>query len=81
MRLRVLLFASLRDAVGQPSVTVELDGRPTVKRLLERLETEHPSLRGRLDHIRVAVDQEFQSPEAEISGNCEVALIPPVSGG
>jgi molybdopterin synthase catalytic subunit len=81
MQLDVLLFASLKDEMGQPSISVDVPDPVTVSLLLKELEERHPRLRGRLRHVRVAVDQEFRGGDDPIPGDAEVALIPPVSGG
>ncbi len=81
MQWKVLLFASLKDDVGSPSITLEACGPLTARQLLERLEERHPQLCGRLGHVRVAVNQQFQEPEARLPEGAEIALIPPVSGG
>ena len=31
--------------------------------------------------IRVAVDQEYATPDADVTGASEIALFPPVTGG
>ena len=81
MQLDVLLFASLRDAVDTPVISLDLPEPITAASLLKKIEEKYPPLRGQLDHVRVAVDQEFQRGEEVIPPGAEVALIPPVSGG
>jgi molybdopterin synthase sulfur carrier subunit len=46
-RVRVALPAHLRDLAGVGSeVQVEVEGEPTVTRVLDALEADHPALRG-----------------------------------
>ncbi len=80
-QLRVLLFASLRDAHGAPELTLDLDERITARALLGLLERRFPRFAGRLGVVRVAVDRRFCADDEEIPFGAEVALIPPVSGG
>jgi molybdopterin converting factor subunit 1 len=78
----VLYFAALRDLAGTPEERVSLAAAPiSVAMLLQALESRHDALRGRLQSIRVAVDEEFTELSHELRGGEVVALIPPVSGG
>lgn len=81
MKLEVLLFASLKDAVGFPVLNVELNGSGTVKDLLAMLFREWPQLEGASAHLLVSVNQEYASPDQQLDPNDEIALFPPVSGG
>ena len=49
--------------------------------MLRLLAERHPSLGPLLPHLRVAVNQEFTSVDAEVPPGAELALIPPVAGG
>ncbi len=42
---------------------------------------QHPALAESIAGCRIAIDQEFASPETSIEGHRELAAIPPVSGG
>ncbi|HVP62736.1 MAG TPA: molybdenum cofactor biosynthesis protein MoaE [Myxococcaceae bacterium] len=80
MALTVLYFASARERAGTVQETVDWEGGP-VRQLLEQLAVRHPELRSLLPHLRVAVNQEFQSLDAAVPDRAEVALVPPVAGG
>ena len=80
MPLTVLYFAAARERAGAAQETVEWGGGP-VRQLLETLAVRHPDLRALLPHLRVAVNQEFTSLDAEVPDRAEVALVPPVAGG
>ncbi len=76
--IRVLYFASLRDAAGIESEIVEHDGdlQSLYLTLREKYGFELP-----VDRLRVALDGAFARwDDAPIEG-AEVAFIPPVSGG
>ncbi len=78
----VLYFAALRDLSGTNEETVSLpSAQVSVARLLALLQERHDALRGRLQSVRVAVDEEFTELSRELCGGEVVALIPPVSGG
>jgi molybdopterin converting factor subunit 1 len=77
-----LYFAALRDLAGTNEERVSLPAATaSVAALLGVLEDRHGALRGRLQSVRVAVDEEFTELSRELSGGEVVALIPPVSGG
>lgn len=78
----VLYFAALRDLAGTGEERVNLPSLPcSVEAFLVVLAERHGALAGRLQSVRVAVDEEFAEPSRELTGGEVVALIPPVSGG
>jgi molybdopterin converting factor subunit 1 len=80
--VQVLYFAALRDLSGTNEERVRLpETKVDVTGLLALLQERHEALRGRLDSVRVAVDEEFTELSRELRGGEVVALIPPVSGG
>jgi molybdopterin converting factor subunit 1 len=85
LEVEVLYFAALRDLAGVATERVALPATPAatsrVADLLAGLEARHAGLRGRLQSVRVAVNEEFVELSAALRGGEVVALIPPVSGG
>jgi molybdopterin converting factor small subunit len=82
-KLRVLLFASAREAEGRGELIMEYAEGENLGDLLQRLATEHPKLRAFLRY-RFAVDGEYlnESPgNVPLSGQRELAILPPYSGG
>ncbi|MFC4727039.1 molybdopterin converting factor subunit 1 [Coralloluteibacterium thermophilus] len=77
--LRVLYFASLRDAAGAPEETVET-AAPDLAALYAELQARHGFALPRA-RLRVAVDGAFAQWEEAPRAGTEVAFIPPVSGG
>ena len=81
MRLRVRLFASLRERAGRERL--ELEGVPDgtdvagAKRLLE---ARHPEL-GPLQAVRGVLGTSYVPDETPLAEGEELALLPPVSGG
>lgn len=82
MRVRLLYFAGVRDALGPTEEELQLppDVR-TVGGLSDWLEASRPALRGRLTTVRFAVNESFANAEDALSDDDVIALIPPVAGG
>lgn len=78
-RLTVLYFASLRDAAGVASESVEADNAD-LRGLYESLRERH-GFALPAERLRVAVDGAFARWDDAPSADSEVAFIPPVSGG
>jgi MoaE-MoaD fusion protein len=76
MRVRVRLFAVLRERAGADSVELELDDEATVADAVSAL----APVAGEMP-FRVAVNREYADDSARISPGDELAAIPPVSGG
>ena len=81
MKVRVQLFAILREVVGREEV--ELDGAEelTVGHLWEQLVSDHPDLGGYEHSIQFAVNHDFVSRDMLLKPEDEIAFLPPVSGG
>ena len=77
-RLRVLYFASLRDAAGVESEMIDHAG--DLRSLYLALQTKH-GFALPVDRLRVAVNGAFAHWDGEADEDAEVAFIPPVSGG
>ena len=80
MRINVLLFASYAEAMGGPSVELELPDDATVADLVSHLRATPGASRLPARPL-VAVDQAYAPPEQRIAGATEIAVIPPVAGG
>lgn len=80
MRLSILLFASYADALGGPTVEVDLPDDATVGMAVRALRARPGA--GRLpERPLVAVNQEYAEWERPLDAADEVAIIPPVAGG
>jgi molybdopterin synthase catalytic subunit len=79
MNVRVLLFGSVREALGAKDLEIELDAGSTVGDLRARLAERH-DLFARAS-LRAAVNQETVGDAARLADGDEVAFLPPVSGG
>ena len=81
MRVTVLLFASLREAIGTPNVEVDITEGATVTEVITTLRTSHPALVPHLPYVKTAVNRKFAAAETPLHDGDEVALLPPVGGG
>jgi molybdopterin synthase catalytic subunit len=81
VRVRLLAFASAADALGRGELELELPEGSRVGDLRALLERRHPALGALWSRLAVAVDGEVAAAEAPLGEGCEVALLPPVSGG
>lgn len=81
MRLRVKLFAMLREQAGADSVEIEVAEGAKADDAIAALR-ECPGL-DRLDRmpIRLAVNREYADGGQVLAAGDELAAIPPVSGG
>jgi molybdopterin converting factor subunit 1 len=77
----VLFFGHWRDHAGTGKLSLELPESATVFVAAEELTRQNPKLAGVLDKVRVAVGEEFASPETVLKENDELAFLPPMSGG
>jgi molybdopterin synthase sulfur carrier subunit len=82
MRLRILYFAGLRDAVGVAEETLEVPSAVrTVGALAEHLAARHGAFAERRAHVRIARNEAFAQDDELLADGDVVALIPPVAGG
>jgi molybdopterin synthase catalytic subunit len=81
MKIRLLAFASAGDALGTTETELEIPEGSRVSDLRGRLDRDHPALIPLWPRLAIAVDGQIASPETSLEDGCEVALLPPVSGG
>ena len=81
MRIRVKLFAILRDAAGEAELELQLPDRATVESARQALSVQFPALAKYLPRVAFAVNQSYVKTEIQLHADDELALIPPVSGG
>ena len=80
-KVRVRLFALLRERAGCSALEVDLPPQATVSALLDEIARQYPQVSPHLRNVLVAVNQEYVDREHPLGEGDEVALIPPVSGG
>ena len=79
IRLKLLYFASLRDAAGVPDEEFDTEAADLAA-LYDGLRARHGFALPR-ERLRVAMDGAFCSWDAPVREGAEIAFIPPVSGG
>ncbi|TWT20098.1 MoaD/ThiS family protein [Luteimonas marina] len=78
-KVTLLYFASLRDAAGASSETLET-AAPDLSALYGEARSRH-GFALPVERLRVAVDGAFARWEDAVRDGAEIAFIPPVSGG
>jgi molybdopterin synthase catalytic subunit len=81
MRVRVRLFASLREAAGVGEAPLELATGATAEDAWERLALDFPALVPRRASLAVSVNRRYAGFDTVLRDGDELAFVPPVSGG
>lgn len=85
MKIRILYFALLRDALGRAQEELEVpEDVTTVAGLREWLRgcgEPYAIALGNARRVRAAVNQEMAEPDDAVKAGDEVAFFPPVTGG
>jgi len=82
VNVKVLYFASLKEALGVGGESVELPADvATVGALRDWLVAQGRDKLSSAKHLRCAVNQELTGLEAPVGEGDEVAFFPPVTGG
>lgn len=85
MQIQLKFFASLREAVGTGSETLNVPAEVTtasdVRELLRARGGVWADALADGRALRIAVNQQMADPAASLSEGCELAFFPPVTGG
>ena len=81
VKIRVRLFAVLREAAGREEMELELPEGATPAAVWARLVEVHPTLAPRRASLAVAVNRSYASFDAALAAGDEVVFIPPIAGG
>lgn len=81
MRVRVRLFASLREAVGHGEMEVEVGSGATPEDVFRALCQTHTALAARRSSLSAAVNRRYVGFDEPLGEGDEVVFVPPVSGG
>ncbi|MCP4662847.1 MAG: hypothetical protein GY856_46230 [bacterium] len=81
MKVHVIAFATAGDVLGRESLEITLPEGSGLAQLRDQLTARYPALEPIWPRLAVAVDDELTAGERVLSDGCEVALLPPVSGG
>ena len=83
MKVNLKYFASIREAIGRGSETVNTQAA-TLEALRDELIARGGAYAEALAHgraVRMALNQDLCHESAVLSAGCEVAFFPPVTGG
>jgi sulfur-carrier protein len=81
MRVRVRLFASLRESAGYGEVELLLPPDATAEDAWRELAERHPTLAVRRQSLAASVNRRYAPFDTLLREGDEVVFIPPVSGG
>ncbi len=81
MKAHILLFASLRERFKKDHIDMEVPHGTRAWEILKILCGNSDEARKLARSTMFAINEEYVSPETEISDGDELALIPPVAGG
>jgi MoaE-MoaD fusion protein len=81
MRVKVLLFGQLKDIVGRPEESLELEPGARLAGVLAHYAERYPKFQGLTRSIACSINQEYAKGTAILKEGDEVGLLPPVSGG
>ena len=81
MRVRVVYFGMLKDAVGRQLEDVELREPATLRDLVETCIVKTPVIDNFRDVLAYSVNMEYANFSTPLKDGDEIAMLPPVSGG
>lgn len=84
VKVKVKYFSLLRDYTGKVEEEVELEDKPRLKDLLDKIAEKYPDLKLLSDDSVPAialVNGKYVDENHELKDGDEVALMPPASGG
>jgi molybdopterin synthase catalytic subunit len=81
MRIRVLLFGQLRDMIGRPEESLDVQAGTSVSDLMAHYADRFPGFKPMMGSIACAVNQEYAPASVILREGDEIGFLPPVSGG
>jgi molybdopterin converting factor subunit 1 len=81
VKIRVVAFATAAEALGETRSALDVAPGTSAGALRALLAARWPALAPRLATLALAVDGELAGDDRLLAEGCEVALLPPVSGG
>ena len=81
MTIQVRFFAGAKELARTDSVRLELEDGADVGRLRRAIAERFPVLQPLLDRSAIAVDDDLAEDATVLRSGCQVAVLPPVSGG
>ena len=80
-KIKVKLFAILRERVGESEITITVPSGITVNHLNSEILNKYPQLKSFSSKFVTSVNCKVTTGDTVITSKDEVALLPPVSGG
>ncbi len=80
-KIKIRLFAILREVVGEKEITITVPTGVTVSCLNDEIFKKYPQLKSFKNKFVTSVNCKTKSSDTIISSSDEIALLPPVSGG
>jgi molybdopterin converting factor subunit 1 len=80
-KIRVRLFAILKEMVGEREITITAPTGITVSHLNNEILKKYPQLKSFSNKFVTSVNCKVTTGDTIITSNDEIALLPPVSGG
>ena len=80
-KIKVRLFAVLREVVGEREITITVPGGVTVSYLNNEILKKYPQLKSFSNKFVTSVNCKVTTEDTIITSSDEIALLPPVSGG
>lgn len=80
-KIKVKLFAILRERVGESEITITVPTSITVNHLNSKILKKYPQLKSFGNKFVTSVNCKVTTGDTVITSKDEVALLPPVSGG
>ena len=81
MRIRVLLFGQLKDIVGRPEESLDVQPGTKLSDLMARYAQQFPGFGPIAGSMACSVNREYVSTATTLHDGDEVGFLPPVSGG
>ncbi|HEX7151487.1 MAG TPA: molybdopterin converting factor subunit 1 [Thermoanaerobaculia bacterium] len=81
MKVRLLLFAVLRDIAGTNELPLDLPAGTTARDVWTQLRAQHAQLAEYALPPMTAVNESYAAPDTVLQEGDELAFIPPVAGG
>jgi molybdopterin converting factor subunit 1 len=80
-KIKILFFATMRDHVGERSISLDVPDNSNVQDLKSILTERYPNAAGAIEATLVSINKEYAFVEDVIPEGAEVAMFPHVSGG
>lgn len=77
IQIKLVAFGILQEIIGAPSLLITCE--PSLESCKENLIKQYPALANQV--IQYAINHQLVAANTALSDGCEIALLPPFSGG